>query len=156
MAIETNAVQVGTMAPDFNLETTTGHVNLSEYRGRQNVVLYFMRELSCMMCQRHVAQLKQLYSQLQQRGTTVLVVGGGSQQEAQRLSSRLQLPFPVAADTDGEVYHRYGLEKVMLFLQRSGTILIDKQGKVSYIHRVTNPGASVDKDELLKEIDLVR
>lgn len=155
MAIETNAVQVGAMAPDFNLKTTTGNVNLSGYRGQQNVVLYFMRDLSCMMCQRHVAQLKQLYSQLQQRGTTVLVVGGGSQQEAQRLSSRLQLPFPVAADLDGEVYHRYGLEKVMLFLQRSGTMLIDKQGKVSYIHRVTNPGASFDKDELLKEIDLV-
>lgn len=156
MAIETTPVQVGTIAPDFTVETTTGRVSLSEYHGKQNVVLYFMRELSCMMCQRHVAQLKQLYSQIQMRGTTVLVIGGGNQQDAQRLSSRLQLPFPVTADLNGELYHRYGLEKVMLFMQRSGTVLVNKQGNVSYIHRATNPNASFEKGELLQEIESVR
>ena len=156
MATEMNTLQVGTKAPDFTLTATTGQVTLSAYRDRQNVILYFMREFSCAMCQRHVAQLKQLYNQLQLRGTTVLLIGGGTQQEAQRLSARLDLPFPVVADPDREVYHRYGLEKVMLLMQRSGSVLVNKQGNISYIHRATNPMAGLEKEELLKEIELAQ
>jgi len=31
--------------------------------------------------------------------------------------------------------------------------LIDKQGIVRYIHQVTNPQASVEKDELIREVE---
>ena len=51
------------------------------------------------------------------------------------------------------VYRRYGLDKVLIALQRSGTFLIDKQGIVRYIHQVTNPQASVEKDELMREVE---
>jgi peroxiredoxin len=38
-------VNAGSLAPDFRLESNEGAiVRLSEYRGRANVVLYFMRE----------------------------------------------------------------------------------------------------------------
>jgi hypothetical protein len=37
--------------------------------------------------------------------------------------------------------------------QRSGTFLIDKQGIVRYIHQVTNPQASVEKEELMREVE---
>ena len=42
---------------------------------------------------------------------------------------------------------------VLIALQRSGTFLIDKQGIVRYIHQVTNPQASVEKDELMREVE---
>src|SRR6266699_42244 len=43
--------------------------------------------------------------------------------------------------------------KVPIALQRSGTFLIDKQGIVRYIHQVTNPQASVEKEELMREVE---
>lgn len=47
MATETELVQVGSVAPDFSLESSTDTlVSLSSYRDRQNVVLYFMREFT--------------------------------------------------------------------------------------------------------------
>jgi hypothetical protein len=46
-----------------------------------------------------------------------------------------------------------GLDKVWIALQRSGTFLIDKQGIVRYIHQVTNPQASVDKEGLMREVE---
>src|SRR6266567_8644939 len=104
-----------------------------DYVGKQNVVLYFMREFSCAFCQKHVAQLKQLYSTLQAHHAEVLVIGGGSRAEAEQLATHLHVPFPVLADADRGVYHRYGLEKV-LSLQRSGIIVVDRQGRVSYSH----------------------
>ena len=40
-------VNVGSLAPDFGLESNGGAiVRLSEYRGRAHVALYFMREFT--------------------------------------------------------------------------------------------------------------
>lgn len=40
-------VNVGSLAPDFRLESNGGAiVRLSEYRGRAHVILYFMREFT--------------------------------------------------------------------------------------------------------------
>jgi len=95
-----------------------------------------------------------MYEQLRARETEVLIIGGGSRKGAEGLSTRLKLPFPVLVDPDDRaVYRRYGLDKVWIALQRSGTFLIDKQGIVRYIHQVTNPQASVDKEELMREVE---
>lgn len=96
-----------------------------------------------------------MYEQLRARETEVLAIGGGNRKGAERLAARLKLPFPVLVDPDPDraVYRRYGLDKVWFTLQRSGTFLIDKQGIVRYIHQVTNPQASVEKDELMGEVE---
>ncbi len=47
MTDDTTEFNVGSLAPDFSLESNAGTpVRLSEYRGRANVVLYFMREFT--------------------------------------------------------------------------------------------------------------
>ena len=96
-----------------------------------------------------------MYEELRARDTEVLVIGGGSRKGAERLSTRFNPPFPVLVDPDPDraVYHRYGLDKILIAFQRSGTFLIDKQGIVRYIHQVTNPQASVEKDELMREVE---
>src|SRR6266566_3485847 len=96
-----------------------------------------------------------MYEQLRARDTEVLILGGGSRKGVGRSSAGLQLPSPVLVEPDPEraVYRRYGLDKVLIALQRSGTFLIDKQGIVRYIHQVTNPQASVDKEELMREVE---
>lgn len=96
-----------------------------------------------------------MYEQLRARETEVLVIGGGNRKGAERLADRLKLPFPVLVDSDPEraSYRSYGLDKIWIALQRSGTFLIDKQGIVRYIHQVSNPQASVDKDELMREVE---
>ena len=95
IALQTDGAHVGSMAPDFTLAGSNGQISLSDYCGKQNVVLYFMREFSCSFCQKHVAQLKQLYSILQAHHAEVLVIGGGSRAEAEQLATQLQVPFPV-------------------------------------------------------------
>ena len=40
-------VEVGSVGPDFTLESNDAvQITLSEFRGRRNVVLYFMREFT--------------------------------------------------------------------------------------------------------------
>jgi peroxiredoxin len=104
-----------------------------------------------MTCRGHVAQLGRINQELKSRDTDVLVIGGGRAAAATGLGRALKLPFPVLADPDRAVYGSFGLNK-MLFIQRSATVLIDKNGTIRYILRATNPRASFDKDELLKAI----
>src|SRR5260370_41139728 len=102
MTLQTAGAQVGSMAPDFTLTGSNGQISLSDYHGKQNVVLYFMREFSCSFCQKHVAQLKQLYSALQSQHTAVLVIGGGSPAAAEQRRSRPQVPIPMLRGVDRE------------------------------------------------------
>ena len=81
------------------------------------------------------------------------MIGGGSQKSAQWVAKMLKLPFPVLADPDRAVYRRYGLDKVLLIIQRTATILVDKQGMVRYLHRATNPQAALEMEELRREIE---
>ena len=47
MLDDVTEVNVGSLAPDFRLESNEGAmVRLSEYRGRAHVILYFMREFT--------------------------------------------------------------------------------------------------------------
>jgi len=47
MLDDVTEVNVGSLAPDFRLESNGGAlVRLSEYRGRAHMVLYFMREFT--------------------------------------------------------------------------------------------------------------
>src|SRR5437763_15613054 len=108
MALKTDGASVGSLAPDFTLAGSSGQIRLSDYLGKQNVVLYFMREFSCSWCQKHIAQLKQMYSALQSRKTAVLVIGGGNRGEAEHLATQLQVPCPVLADAHWREDHRYG------------------------------------------------
>lgn len=151
MAITTDGAYVGSMAPDFTLAGSSGQISLSDYRGKQHVVVYFMREFTCALSRKNVTQLKHLYSTLQARHAEVLVIAGGSRAEAEQLATTLQVPFPVLADADREVYRRYGLEKVLSLWQRSGTIVVDTQGRVSYLRPTTIP-AGLDEAALMKAL----
>src|SRR5688572_10400730 len=105
MPAEGVTIEAGAAAPDFSLESSEKSViRLSDYRGQKHVVLYFMREFSCMQCQAHAIQLGHLYDQLKTQDTAVLVIGGGDSRAAVRTAMMLRLPFPVLADPDRQVY----------------------------------------------------
>lgn len=153
MATHTQEVQVGSIAPTFTVDAHVGQVNLSDYGGKQHVVLYFMREFDCPVCLHHVARLGRIYDTLQAQNTAVLVVGGGDQEQAAQVHDRFKLPFPVLADADRGVYRLYGLEKALNMMQRSGSFLIDIDGVVRYANRSTLPTGALKETPLLRAID---
>src|ERR1044072_2385843 len=107
MTTESIDTQVGASAPDFTLSTAAGSISLGAYRGRQHVVLYFMRTFDCPVCLGHVMRLARTYAQFQAQNTAVVVLGPGEQGEADKL--QLKVPFPVIADPRQEVYRAFGL-----------------------------------------------
>ncbi len=92
-----------------------------------------------MQCRAHVAQLGRLYQEFQSQGAEVLVILGDTVQSAQRYVDVLHLPFPVLADPERQVYHQYGLEKALVFVQRTASMIVDRAGMINYFRSATNP-----------------
>ena len=60
-------------------------------------------------------------------------------EKARRYVDSLHLPFPVLTDPERSVYHQYGLEKSIIFIQRTASVVIDRNGVIRYVKTATNP-----------------
>ena len=92
-----------------------------------------------MQCRAHVAQLGRLYNDFRSAGADVLVILGDTPERARTYAESLKTPFPVLSDPKRAVYHRYGLDKALGMIQRTASIVVDRQGIIQYMLRATNP-----------------
>lgn len=89
-----------------------------------------------------------MHDEIKRYGADVLALGGAPRETAARVAHTLKLPFPVLADPERKTYADYGFSKVALVIQQSGTILVDRDGIVQYVHRATNPQQALRRHEL--------
>ncbi len=92
-----------------------------------------------MQCRSHVAQLGRHYKDFQAAGAEILVILGDTPEHARQYAEQLKAPFPVLADPDRAIYHSYDLEKAFIVIQRTASVVVDRQGVIQYIKRATNP-----------------
>ena len=105
-----------------------------------------------MQCRSHASQLGRFYPEFKAAGCEVALILGDSLEKAQRYAQILHLPFPVLADPERAVYQRYGLEKVFLILQRTASVIVDKEGTIRNIKTASNPMTwLVESRELLNQ-----
>ena len=64
---------------------------------------------------------------------------GDDPEHARQYAELLKLPFPVLADPDRAIYHRYGLDKALFVIQRTASLVVDRGGVIRYIKRAANP-----------------
>jgi peroxiredoxin len=105
-----------------------------------------------MQCRTHAAQLGRLYPEFQAAGAEVLVILGDSLDRATRYGTSLHLPFPVLADPAHEVYHRFDLERAYLVVQRTASVVVDRNGKIAYLRRATNPQMWLKESQELLQV----
>ncbi len=92
-----------------------------------------------MQCRSHAAQLGKLYDEFRAHNCEIILILGSNLDHARRYADSLHLPFPVLSDPDRATYHRYGLEKALLFLQRTASIFVDQCGVIGYIRTTASP-----------------
>jgi len=132
--------KIGSIAPDFMLLATNGReISLKEFRGKSNVIVFFIRETTCPECRTHVMQLGRMYDQFREAGTEIIVVLGENVDKAREYVNANNLPFPILADSYRDVYKLYELEKYFMLYQRTASLVVDKDGVVRYLKRTTLP-----------------
>lgn len=140
MTVDSIEAKIGSLAPDFSLPATNGQkISLREFRGKANVIVFFIRETTCPQCRTHVAQLGRMYEQFRDADTEVIVILGEGMGKAREYADGVGLPFPILCDPDRAVYNLYELEKYFLLFQRTASLVVDKTGIVRYLKRTTVP-----------------
>ncbi|MDP1547761.1 MAG: peroxiredoxin family protein [Anaerolineales bacterium] len=137
---ESIEAKIGSLAPDFSLLATNGQtILLTDFRGKQNVIVFFIRETTCAQCRTHVAQLGKMHEKFREAGAEIIVILGEDMEKAKEYAEGIELPFPILCDPDRAVYNLYELEKYFLLFQRTASLVVDKDGIVRYLKRTTMP-----------------
>jgi peroxiredoxin len=143
------APAAGGPAPDFTLRTMEGkNLRLQEQRGK--VVLVNFWATWCGPCRQEMPLLNQMYQKYQASGFTLLGVNvDDDSKNAATVVGKLGVSFPVLLDSEKKVSKLYDLNSM------PSTLIIDRDGRVRYVHRGYQSGyeATYEKQirELLKE-----
>jgi peroxiredoxin len=92
-----------------------------------------------LQCRSHVAQLGRLNDEFVKAGVQVLVIIGEPLERARKYAEALKAPFPVLADPERSIYHRFELTKNFIGIQHTASVIVDPNGVISYIKRAMNP-----------------
>ena len=135
---ENSMPTVGSKAPAFDLPAhPAGRYKLSQFKGKQNVVLYFYPRDDTPGCTTEACGFRDEIKPFQSADTVVLGVSTDSVESHQKFATKFALPFPLLADESHEIAEKYGVwvEKNMygkksMGIQRA-TFLIDKAGRIA-------------------------
>jgi len=92
-------------------------------------------------------------SKLEARGCALVVLLPEPVARAQRLARLFRAQFPVLADPQRTVFRSFGLGRRWIFVQQSGTALVERDGTLSYIRRSTSPRGALDLAELMRAVE---
>lgn len=137
---------VGGVAPDFTLKSNNGkNLKLSEFRGQ--VVMINFWATWCGPCRQEMPLLNRLQEQYRQAGLMLLGVNIDDRPDAARDMARiLGVSFPILFDTEKRVSRLYDVNAM------PSTLLIDRDGKVRYIHLGYRPGYEARYESQVREL----
>ena len=97
----------GDKAPDFELETADGLVQLADFAGK-TLVLYFYPKDDTTGCTREAQDFTALAADFAKAGVSVIGVSKDSVAKHKKFAAKYDLGVALASDPEGEVIERYG------------------------------------------------
>ncbi len=124
---------IGKPAPDFFLASSRGEpVRLSDYRGRQTVVLYFYPKDDTPGCTVEACGFRDAYESFVQAGAEVIGVSSDDFDRHRAFVEKHGLQFLLLSDPGGKVRERYGVKPTAWVVPGRETFVIDPQGIVRH------------------------
>ena len=135
-------IPIGQPAPSFSLpDADMETVSLAQFKGRQNVVLYFYPRDSTPGCTKEACSFQEEHEALARKGAIVIGVSADPPDSHRRFAGKYGLTFPLLSDVGKEVIAAYGVWKrkslygrTFLGIERT-TFIIDRKGIITRIFR---------------------
>jgi peroxiredoxin len=140
------AVTPQAAAPDFTLKSAEGrNLRLQEQRGQ--VVLVNFWASWCGPCKQEMPHLNRLYDKYRASGFTLLAVNiDDDAKHGAATAAKWGLRFPVLLDADKTVTKLYDLGAM------PSTVLIDRDGRVRFLHRGYREGVEDTYERQIREL----
>ena len=129
-----SAIKIGDLAPDISAVDQDGQpLKLSEYRGRQAVVIFFYPADDSPICTKEACSFRDAYEEFVDAGAAVIGISGDDLDSHQQFASKHRLPFHLLADADGAIRRSFGVPKSLGLLPGRVTYVLDIVGVVRHI-----------------------
>jgi peroxiredoxin len=133
--------ELGQPAPDFKLRGPAGQwYSLSDYRGRENVVLVFFPLAFSPVCSHQLPEMQKHLAEFRELETAVLGVSVDSHYANEAFAKSLGLEFPLLADFKRQAMTAYGVLNADAGYSGRALFAIDKDGQLIYQDVAANAG----------------
>lgn len=124
-------VKVGDTAPEFELKDKDGNlVKLSDFRGKQSVVVYFYPKDETPGCTAQACSFRDSYEDFKEVGAEVIGISSDGTGSHSGFAEHHRLPFVLLSDPIGKARKAYGAYDLFGMIPGRVTYVIDKEGKV--------------------------
>jgi peroxiredoxin Q/BCP len=132
-AVEARMLEKGTVAPDFALLSDKGDtVNLSDYRGKNSVVLVFYPGDQTPGCTKQLCSIRDDYEKFTAHGAVVFGVNPADAASHAAFVKKQHYQFPLLVDENKAVAKMYGTDGFMIVRT---VFVIDKKGVIVFAKR---------------------
>ena len=150
--------KIGNMAPAFTLRDQDGNkVSLKDFKGKQNVVLYFYPKAMTPGCTTQACGIRDNKKAFEQRDTVVLGVSPDAVERLPRFIEKQSLNFTLLSDEDHAIADKYGCWGLKKFMGKEfmglirTTFIIGKNGRLLSI--MDKFKTKTHHDDVLAELD---
>ena len=125
--------EVGQEAPDFTLRNESNEaVTLSQLRGKPVVLVFYPLDFSP-LCTKENCEIRDDFSGFQDKGAQVFGISRDSVWTHKAFKEKEKLTHTLLADMNGAVAKQYGAWNEAVGLAERMTVIIDKDGMVTYV-----------------------
>lgn len=122
------------VAPDFSLKDQNGKiVNLSDFKGKKNVVVYFYPKDDTPICTRESCSFRDAYQIFQDMGAEVIGISSDSVESHKKFAEKHRLPFTLLSDEDGKLRKAWSVPRSANVMPGRVTYVINKDGVVKHV-----------------------
>lgn len=159
------SARVGNEAPDFSLPDQEGNkVTLSDYRGKQHVLIVFVRGDWCPTCHIMLRTYERNKDKFAEKNIVILAIGPDPAGVNLDMVQRLGIDYKVLSDEKNEAAHAYG----MMFQKNNpltdyGTgiplpaaFLVDMNGTVLYTSNPKTPGEILSPEKIFPVVEKLK
>lgn len=138
---------VGAEAPEVVAEDAQGKsLALSGLRG-QLVAVFFYPKDETPGCTKQACAFRDAWDRLKAAGVQVIGVSRDDQESHRKFAANHELPFALAADTDGKVQQAWGVPSKLPGIAARVTFLVGRDGKIARVWPDVDP--AVDASNVL-------
>ena len=111
-------VKSGESAKPFRVEDIHGQSQSLQNYIDKKLLLAFFRYAACPLCNLRVHQLIQAYPSLKSKGVDILAFFESPKDKILKYVGTQDVPFPIVADPDREIYKLYGVESSVVGMMK--------------------------------------